>query len=80
MRVIFFLLTVLCLDIVSHEAPKNNEEKQFYVDNFIEISNVRSQYINTYWAIPILGFAQILAIPIHPFIQYRIAQYGMRPY
>ena len=38
------------------------------------------QYINTYWAILILGFAQILAIPIHPFIQYRIAQYGMRPY
>jgi len=60
MRVIFFLLTVLCLDIVSHEAPKNNEEKQFYVDNFIEISNVRSQYINTYlddFAVPAFRYS-----------------------
>jgi len=60
MRAIFFLLTVLCLDIVSHEAPKNNEEKQFYVDNFIEISNVRSQYINTYlddFAVPAFRYS-----------------------
>ena len=60
MRSIFFLLTVLCLDIVSHEAPKSNEEKQFYVDNFIEISNVRSQYINTYlddFAVPAFRYS-----------------------
>ena len=50
MKLNFLLLSVLCLDIASHEAPKNDEEKQFYVDNFIEISNVRSQYINTYLA------------------------------
>ena len=48
--------------------------------SLFRICHSLDQYINTYWAIPILGFAQILAIPIHPFIQYRIAQYGMRPW
>ena len=60
MRSFFLLLTVLCLDVVSHEAPKNNEKKQFYVDNFIEILNVRSQYINTYlddFAVPAFRYS-----------------------
>ena len=48
--------------------------------SLFRICHSLDQYINTYWAIPILGFAQILAIPILPLIQYRIAQYGMRPY
>ena len=47
--------------------------------SLFRICHSLDQYINTYWAIPILGFAQILAIPIHPFIQYRIAQYRLQP-
>ena len=60
MKLNFFLLTVLCIDIASHEAPKNDEEKQSYVDNFIEIFDVRSQYINTYlddFAVPAFRYS-----------------------
>ena len=60
MKLNFFLLTFLCIDIASHEAPKNDEEKQSYVDNFIEIFDVRSQYINTYlddFAVPAFRYS-----------------------
>ena len=60
MKLNFFLLTVLCIDIASHEAPKNDKEKQSYVDNFIEIFDVRSQYINTYlddFAVPAFRYS-----------------------
>ena len=52
----------------------------FYSNFGANLTKCQLLNIDTYWPIPILWFAQILAIPIHPFIQYRIAQYGMRPY
>jgi|TARA_B110000305_G_C18946714_1_gene406427 hypothetical protein len=60
MKLNLFLLLVLCLNIASHEAPKNDEEKQYYVDNFIEIFNIQSQYIDTYlddFAVPAFKYS-----------------------
>ncbi len=55
-----FLLSFCILQVLSHEPPTEDIEKQNYIDSFLEIKGISSKYINTYlddFAVPAFRYS-----------------------
>ena len=55
-----FLLSFFFVQLLAHDPPSLDQEKQDYIDSYIEIKSVYAKYINTYlddFAVPAFRYS-----------------------